>query len=213
MKWIKANKNKLLIISIAIMHLVGLIGLTSTYSDYFVKLTPINLLVTFILLLLAIGKLNLNFILFFVLSFGIGMLVEIMGVKTGFPFGNYYYTNILSISILGVPILIGINWFMLSYGIINLINQFFSKNKLLFKSFIAAVSMMFLDILIEPFAIKNKLWVWQNPENLIQNYLAWFIISFLIFIPGFILFKHSKNIVGAVLIFIYFVFFGLNFFV
>jgi uncharacterized membrane protein len=44
------------------------------------------------------------------------MLVEIIGINTGFPFGHYYYSNILKIQFLSVPVIIGINWVVLTYS-------------------------------------------------------------------------------------------------
>ncbi|MBK7882949.1 MAG: carotenoid biosynthesis protein [Chitinophagaceae bacterium] len=43
----------------------------------------------------------------------IGIAVEIIGVKTGFLFGNYSYGIVLGPKIQSVPILIGINWFII----------------------------------------------------------------------------------------------------
>ena len=200
------------IILVLILHLVGLIGLKSAYVANFEALTPLNLLITFILAYVFHEGSRQKQFYFFLLAFSVGMIVEILGVQTGFPFGDYQYTKILIVSILGVPLMIGINWFMLSYGLIALFNRFMESANLFVKSALAAASMTFMDVLIEPFAIQHGLWVWSNIQVPFENYLSWFVISFLLFIFGFKILPKEKNIVAIAVIFIFFAFFGLNLF-
>jgi putative membrane protein len=41
--------------------------------------------------------------------------------------------------------------------------------------------MVVYDIVLEPFAIKFDMWSWEAVAPPIQNYLAWFVIAFLLF--------------------------------
>lgn len=195
-----------------IMHLVGLFGLHSSSSETFAQLTPVNLLIAFLVITPFYSSDWQKVIRFFLVAFLIGMLVEIVGVQTGFPFGAYYYTPLLGWSVAGVPLLIGINWFLLAIGILSGLNQVLRSSSIYLKSFCAAALMMGLDLLIEPFAIEHGLWVWESNEVPIQNYLAWYIISFIIFIIGFRLIPEEKNKVAGWLIIIFYMFFGLNLF-
>ena len=195
---------------VLILHLVGLFGLRSAYVANFEALTPLNLLITFLILYTFHEGSRKKQFYFFLLAFSVGMIAEILGVQTGFPFGTYHYTKLLSISILGVPLLIGANWFMLSYGLIALLNRLLDKASLLLKSTLAAFFMTFMDVLIEPFAIKHSLWVWSNNQVPFENYFSWFIISFFLFIWGFKILPTEKNNVAISVLCILIGFFGLN---
>ena len=41
-----------------------------------------------------------------VLSAGTGLAAEVLGVRTGFPFGEYAYTDALQPQVLGVPVVV-----------------------------------------------------------------------------------------------------------
>ncbi|HET8970310.1 MAG TPA: carotenoid biosynthesis protein, partial [Candidatus Nanopelagicales bacterium] len=44
---------------------------------------------------------------------GIGLAVEVLGVHTGLPFGEYAYTGRLGPAVLGVPVVIALAWAMM----------------------------------------------------------------------------------------------------
>ena len=43
------------------------------------------------------------------------MTVELVGTKTGMLFGDYSYGKVLGPALQGVPLIIGINWFIMMY--------------------------------------------------------------------------------------------------
>ena len=47
--------------------------------------------------------------------FLIGMIAEILGVNFGIIFGEYEYLDNLGIKIFGVPIIIGVQWILLTF--------------------------------------------------------------------------------------------------
>lgn len=206
-------KEKIGIGIVLMMHVVGIVGLNfSTFGEDFANLTPINLLVTLAVISYFHRQFNFHFLLFFLSAFSIGMFVEIIGVQTGQIFGAYEYSTILGPQILGVPIMIGFNWFLLLYTIGAMLQSFsFSKNIL---AVTGAFLMMLIDIVIEPFAIRFNLWEWtgvQHGSVPFQNYVAWFVISFFLF-KLYYLFNFDKNnkVAGFTFI-ILFIFFLLNF--
>lgn len=198
---------------VLILHVVGLFGLNSIYFERFEQLTPLNLLITFLLIVSVANAKRLRFILFFCFAFCLGMVVEIIGVQTGYPFGAYYYTSTLGLAVAGVPLLIGLNWFILAYGLWSLTNAVLKNGHYVLKSLVAALFMTGLDVLIEPFAITHKLWVWQNNIVPPQNYLAWFLISFIIFFGGSKLLPEERNRMGIFTMLVFILFFGLNLFI
>ncbi len=109
-----------------------------------------------------------------------------------------------------MPLIIGVNWFILSYGIISLLNTQIKNYHYLLKSAIAALMMTSIDVLIEPFAIRYGLWVWESTSVPLANYLAWFVISFCLFLLGFKLLNKEKNFVAIYTVFIFVIFFALN---
>lgn len=193
-----------------VLHLVGLFGLNSNYREIFEALTALNLLLAFVAVyIFHEGNRQARFY-FFITAFSCGMLVEIIGVQSGFPFGDYYYTKLLSISFMDVPLIIGVNWFILSYGLIALFNNVVPRANSWLKSAVAAMSMTFMDVLIEPFAIKHKLWVWVDNSVPFENYLSWFFISFVLFKIGFVILPEERNKVAVGVVCIFFAFFSSN---
>lgn len=50
-----------------------------------------------------------------VVAGGLGLLAEAVGVRTGFPFGEYVYTGTLGAEVLGVPVVVPLAWTMMAY--------------------------------------------------------------------------------------------------
>ncbi|MCB9256732.1 MAG: carotenoid biosynthesis protein [Chitinophagales bacterium] len=212
MKWTWSKQHKLFvgIALLSLFHLIGLIGLQTIYANKFAALTSLNLFFAFILVLLFAEFWHKNLGIFLMLSFIIGMLVELVGVHTGFPFGEYYYTDKLHLLVWGVPIIIGLNWFLLSYAILSLFNTYFKSLTYWLKVGLSALLMTAVDWLIEPFAIHNALWLWTSERVPYENYLSWFIISGFLFALAYKLLPEEKNFLALSLVFILIIFFGMN---
>ena len=149
-----------------------------TPFDSFLSLTPLNLILTAVLLFAFHQEWNKAFYAFFFTSFAIGFGVEVLGVKTGVIFGEYYYGEVLGFKVAEVPVLIGLNWLVLAYAT-SIISSSISVNKLL-SAGIAAFMMTALDWLIEPVAIQLGFWTWLSEDIPLLNFISWFIISFFI---------------------------------
>ncbi len=160
---------------IVIFHLVGFVGFLFNPA-YFRALTPVNLLLSAFLIILMSNQTKGMFYLTLLLVGLAGYLVEVLGVKTGFIFGHYYYGSALGYKLLSVPLLIGVNWALLIYGT----SQFFNFSNRYANALGSSVLMVFLDFFIEHSASKFDFWYWKNAHIPLQNYIAWFLISFLI---------------------------------
>jgi len=161
-----------------ILHLVGIIGILSSFSSYIIALTPLNLLISSIFILLFHPKFDVKFLLFFLSAFLIGMSSEWIGVHTGYLFGNYRYGNVLGPAFDGIPYIIGFNWFMLSVCMGTFSN--YLKASVLVKSVVGSILMVLMDYIIEPVAIKLGFWTWYGVSIPITNYITWFFVAFLI---------------------------------
>jgi putative membrane protein len=113
---------------------------------------------------------------YFVVSFIVGFLVEVLGINTGVIFGEYTYGDVLGWKILGTPPVIGVNWFLVTYAINQLVD-IVKLNKISHAS-IAATLITSLDYLIEPDAIRLGMWTWVEETIPIKNYIAWWVVSF-----------------------------------
>lgn len=195
-------------IGFAVLILVNIIGVIGFRSEsllpLFKTLTPYNLLLTFVICFLYLPK--KIFISNFIYLFTIGIVVEFLGIKTGLLFGNYKYGSTLGIQLFNVPLIIGINWFVLAVAARGCANRITKIS--FFQVLSAALLMVGLDFLIEPVAMKYDFWEWEQNKVPIQNYFMWFLVSLLMQV---VLNKKSILIpfsLGFVILISQFIFFG-----
>jgi len=162
-------------IVLLIFHFVGIVGISSEFSNFFVALTPINLLLSVFILMAFHPKYDSRFWFFSIVTILTGIGVEWIGVHTGWLFGSYSYSEVFGWKIDGIPILIGINWLMLTIICAEVVHPIL-KNKAL-KIISSALLMVFLDYLIEPVAVKYNFWQWHTGYIPWTNYLTWLIVS------------------------------------
>ena len=174
------NTNTLISVFIIwLFHICGLLGIIYGNREWFIAFTPINLFVSFALLFINQVELERKNLLAGLAIFLIGMISEILGVQYGLIFGDYIYLNNLGFKILGVPIMIGINWIILTYITGSFSNYIFNANKKASIVF-GAVLMVVLDLLIEPVAPELGFWAFDSIFAPLQNYIGWFIIGLLV---------------------------------
>ena len=183
--------------AIAILfHSIGLIGLLFYDKAFFLAATPFNLLLSFALLIWTQTDKNGYFFLFLAACFVVGIVVEVIGINTGFLFGDYAYGNVLGPKVKNVPVLIGVNWFLIMYccGIsihtllmkaINRIAADSGKTPMAMKALSVIIDgatlAVFFDWLMEPVAVKLGYWIWNGDGSIpMFNYICWFVISLLL---------------------------------
>ncbi|MDB5190767.1 MAG: carotenoid biosynthesis protein [Segetibacter sp.] len=189
---IKIDKNNIAIAIAFVLHAAGCIGMLSSKAKEFVKFTPLNLLVMFGLLIWTAPKKEKSFFLFILLAFAIGFSAEVLGVHTNLLFGDYIYGNNLGPSLFGVPLILGINWFIIVYcsGVFmgKLQHRLESKidvpgglsPQLQLASFVVdgALLATFFDFIMEPVATELGYWQWTDNKGAhFYNYVTWFVIS------------------------------------
>jgi putative membrane protein len=161
-----------------VLHIVGALGFLSPLSDWFVYLTPINLIITAGMLWIDTKpQANHTFLIIFIIWL-FGYVIEIIGVRTGFPFGDYSYSEVLGWNFFGAPPLIGINWLIIIWGGHSMARTFQIPKS--FRWFVTALLAVGLDLVIEPVAIKYEFWYWQSELPPVQNYIAWFAMAALL---------------------------------
>lgn len=177
-----------------LFHLSGLIGILYTpYKDWFVQNTTLNLLLMFVLLIWNQEKPDALFLFYLLLCFMTGMVAEIIGVNTGILFGHYSYGKVMGFKIAGVPLLIGLNWFVVVYSCMILMEKLHFRFRKKYEDqgmhlpsplmetlsvvVDGALLATFFDWLMEPVAIKLGFWQWQTSDIPNSNYISWFVIS------------------------------------
>ncbi|HSI77937.1 MAG TPA: carotenoid biosynthesis protein, partial [Lunatimonas sp.] len=121
---------------------------------------------------------NLSFLGFSALAFITGMVSEIIGVQTGLIFGDYYYGTVLGTKIWGVPLIIGLNWFLLVYLTGEWLHGKIQNHWIAASS--GALLMVGIDFVIEPVAVSLGFWTWTSEAIPLENYLGWFFIAFVL---------------------------------
>ena len=164
---------------LVIFYMVGIVGThISAYKDSFFGLSYFNLLLSFVILILARNDKNKAFWGFLGFAFFIGMFVEWIGVHTGLLFGEYSYGKNLGYKVFDVPLVIGINWAMLTVVSSSVVSRINSNN--LTKLVFSAILMTLFDALMEPVAIRSDFWSWDSGVIPFYNYVSWFLISFIL---------------------------------
>jgi len=190
-----------------ILHAVGLAGLHSPWSSFFLLLTPVNLVVSFLIMLRGWQKITKRLWLAFTAVFCIGWFVEYLGSAHGLIFGNYIYGEVLGPKLVGVPLVIGVNWLLVIFGAHALVSSFGLPSGL--RILLGAACSVVLDLAIEPVAVRLGFWTWANDEIPLSNYMGWFGVSALLIWMIESLIGPTENRVARSLFLVLFAFFGL----
>jgi putative membrane protein len=196
------------IILLLLFYFFGLLGIAfEAYQYLFLPLTPLNLLLTLIVFYKVNGDYSLKFIMLSIIIFSAGFAIEAVGVATGVLFGNYNYGPVFGFKLFETPLMIGVNWLFLALGTYGVVQYFTQKTAYLLS--IPPLLMTALDFLVEPIAMKLNFWNWDNDIIPPQNYLMWFITSFLIHSIMHLFSPTINAKISFVVISIQFLFFGI----
>ncbi len=200
------HKNSILIGILVLFYSVGIVGThLDAHRAYFLSLSPFNLILSFTVAALAIdGKFKAQF-LFFGCCYLLSMLAEWIGTSTGYLFGTYHYGSNLGSTILGVPYVIGLNWWILLMGATSIGASL--KLKPLTAAIFGASLMTLLDVIMEPVAIMSDFWHWKNEQIPFYNYVCWFILAFILMLIQQKMSKPEPNKVHTALFLIITLFF------
>lgn len=154
----------------------GIFGIISTeHSEWFLEMTPINLMLIFIILLVNIEKLQPKLFLALSIPFFLGFITEGLGVNFGLIFGTYTYGENLGFKVFGVPLIICVNWAILTAASAD-VAKYFSRNRII-TALIGAALMTGLDFIIEVSAPRFDFWEFKNGIVPLQNYLGWLVTA------------------------------------
>ncbi|WP_057936860.1 carotenoid biosynthesis protein [Algoriphagus resistens] len=177
----EAQNRRLLIAKVVVvaLYVVGAIGLSlPEFQGYFLILTPAQLLASLVLILGFHKGWNDAFPIFAAAAFWIGFGAELIGIHGGYLFGDYVYGPTLGPMLWEVPVVIGINWFILVY----LTGSVFHKvtDNDYYAAVLGATAMTVIDYIMEPVAVTLDMWYWKFDIIPAGNYFSWFGVAFLI---------------------------------
>lgn len=114
----------------------------------------------------------------------LGFVAEVTGVRYGFLFGDYVYTDTLTPQLFGVPLVMASAWMVL----VAYIRQMLAACDLpaWVEAVMAALWMTAVDLVIDPLAAGTlNYWRWAEAGAYYgvpaRNFFGWFIVSLLIF--------------------------------
>jgi uncharacterized membrane protein len=131
-------------------------------------------------------------------------IFENMGVATGFPFGNYHYTDVLGPKLGYVPLMIapaylGVGYMSWVMGAILIgdVKRGSSALSTFATPFVAAFVMVLWDLSLDPSASTDgKWWTWHDGGGFfgvpLQNYLGWYLTVF-VFMQLFALYLRARG--------------------
>ena len=169
------NLTKILLFIIWLNQLFGVFGILVIDFDLFLSLSPISLIFTFFIVVCSNIEVSYKSFATIIIIFFLSIISEIIGVNYGILFGSYYYGDNLGYSMYGVPLVIGLNWVVLTVSCGNIASYFFEKNKYL-SIFFGSLLMLILDVIMEQVSSNIDFWYF-NDDNLIFNYITWFILG------------------------------------
>ena len=113
----------------------------------------------------------------------LGFTAELIGVHSGFPFGDYEYTSTLQPQLTGVPLVMAAAWVVLVAYVNAMLTNFQLPTGL--SILVAGLWMTAIDLVIDPLAVgKLGYWTWKDTGDYYgipaQNFGGWIITSWLI---------------------------------
>lgn len=107
------------------------------------------------------------------------MVIETIGVLTGFPYGFFSYTDNLGAKIGVIPWTLSFGWVPLVIASWALVKTFVKKQKFVFikQIILGAVILAVFDLVLDPGSVALNFWEWTPPGIYygipLSNYLGW----------------------------------------
>lgn len=145
-----------------------------------------------------------DLLVFSVITLVVSNIFENMSVLTGFPFGHYYYTDLLGPKLFLVPMLIGPAYLGTAYlawtiarVISGAVHSPLAGHLTFTVPLLAAFMMVSWDLAFDPiFATINSAWVWQDGGSYFgvpfSNFMGWLLTTF-VFLQLFALYLKGQQ--------------------
>ena len=112
-------------------------------------------------------------------TFTYALIVEQIGSKTGWPFGNYEYSGTLGYQIYGVPLVVPFAWVMIAHPLLIAARKITKNWVFLY----GGLAMMAWDLFVDPQMVASERWLWDfsgshvpfQPEIPLSNMFGWLL--------------------------------------
>lgn len=202
-------------------HISGFIAIAFFKSTLFVSLTPLNLVVSFLLLAVSYRWRMLPFVVFVLVASAVGFFAEYLGVNHQLLFGDYKYGAVLGPGWRGVPYIMALQWVVTVYCAACVVHSMYQhllervaplKSRPAFITLISvsidgALLATLFDWVLEPVAIALGFWEWTEATVPIFNYISWFGVSLLLLIFLHLIGCNTRNRFAIHLFMMQFMFF------
>ena len=131
---------------------------------------------------------------FFTVCFVVGGLIETIGVQTNFPYGSYYFTEVMGPKLVGVPILLALAYVGTGYLAWTLANVIVTRGRVhtlagslaVTVPLVASFIMVAWDLAMDPvWSTVLQAWIWRDGGLYfgvpVSNFLGWFLTVYVIF--------------------------------
>jgi putative membrane protein len=119
-----------------------------------------------------------------VVTAGVGLGVEMVGTRTGYPFGDYAYSDVLGpLEVGGVPLAVPMAWTMMAYptyvAATTLVRSWWAVG------LVGGWTLMAWDVFLDPMMVELGAWSWAAADPQVpgvegipaQNFAAWFAVG------------------------------------
>uniref|UniRef100_A0A7C3ELI6 Carotenoid biosynthesis protein n=1 Tax=Gracilinema caldarium TaxID=215591 RepID=A0A7C3ELI6_9SPIR len=190
------NSEVLFLAILGIFFFVGFIGhLLPLTRPLMLFLTPYLLLLCGLIVLgVSLKEQGWTLLLWAIPTFLITFALEAVGVATGLIFGAYQYGPVLGSHLWGVPPIIGFNWVLVVLGIARFVRKQLQVRHPALGALLVSLLCVLFDVILEPLAIRLNYWTWEMVQVPLQNYVAWFLISYIFALPTWLFKREEKSI-------------------
>ena len=110
------------------------------------------------------------------------LLVEALAVWTGFPYGEFHYSELLGYTVLGlVPVSVSFAYTPILLGAMAVASRFSGRSLARYALFSSLVNVS-IDMVIDPAAVSAGFWGWTQPGIYygvpLINFLGWIVTGF-----------------------------------
>jgi uncharacterized membrane protein len=135
----------------------------------------------------------------------VGNIFENLGVRTGFPFGHYYFTDVMGPKIFAVPILLGFAYVGMAYLswtlgalILGGPGTPLCGHRVVTLPLVASFIMVAWDLSMDPvWSTSMHAWIWRDGGAYfgvpVSNFLGWYLTVYVIY-QCFALYLHGRDL-------------------
>ena len=116
---------------------------------------------------------------YLLITLSFAYLIELIGVKTSWPFGSYSYDSSLGLRLIGIPLVVPFAWAMMTHPLIIVARRMTKRWTLLYGGF----ALMAWDLFLDPQMVAAGRWKWDftgshvpfQPEIPLSNMFGWLL--------------------------------------